>query len=297
MTSFVAHLFDTEKFMVSQLPLARLPLAQQERLLYIDMRLRLLGEVRRQDLIARFGIKSAAATRDLANYRDEKPENWVYVSRTKSYLRAETFVPLYNTITAEDAWNWLSPGPGESGLLDHEVRYPVDRGVMAGFVRMEILEVICRAITKGDPIEIAYASPWDKPQKMTIVPHGLADILGHWCLRAFNRLTETFETFELRWIADGHLTKGRAFPHEFSKEDIQWAMRITLELVPHPDNVAYPKSLAESYELIDGLWRVEVRRALAELLTEKLGVDTTKGHKLQGRGYLWWLRNPAVMTL
>lgn len=282
--------------MVSLLPPTRLPLAQQERLLYIDMRLRLLGEVRRQDLIARFGIKSAAATRDLALYRDEKPENWVYVSRTKSYVRAETFDPLYNTISAEDAWNWLSPGAGETGLLDHEVRYPVDRGVLAGFVRMEILEVICQAISKHDLVEIAYASPWEKPRRMTVVPHGLADVLGQWYLRAFNRLTETFETFELRWIAGAHPTKRSAFPHEFYQEDIQWAMRITLELVPHPDNVVYPESLAKSFELIDGLWRVEVRRALAELLTERLGVDTSKGHKLQGRGYLWWLRNPGVMT-
>ena len=51
------------------------------------------------------------------------------------------------------------------------------------------------------------------------------------------------------------------------------------------------------FGLIGGLWRVEVRRALGELLTERLGVDTTKGYKLQGRGYLWGLRNPAVMTL
>ena len=43
--------------------------AQQERLFHIDFKLRFLGAVNRNDLVSRFGIKVAAATRDIALYK------------------------------------------------------------------------------------------------------------------------------------------------------------------------------------------------------------------------------------
>lgn len=279
--------------MVSLLPPTRLPLAQQERLLYIDMRLRFLGTVRRQDLIARFGIKTAAATRDLAVYRDEKPENWIYDSKTKSYFKTESFDPLYPFITADDAWKWLSPRIGETGLLDNEVRLPVDQGPVANVVSIAVMEAVTQAVAQCTTIEVTYASPWARPVTMTIVPHALADVAGHRYLRAFSRLTEEFETFELRWIHDARAVQKAVFGHEQAREDLQWSTRISLELVAHPDNVENPEALARSLGLIDGLWRANVRSPLVEILLETLGVDLTKGHKLRGHKYLWWLRNHA----
>ena len=46
--------------------LAPIPQSQQDRLRHIELRLRFLGEVRRPDVMLRFGIQSAAASRDLA---------------------------------------------------------------------------------------------------------------------------------------------------------------------------------------------------------------------------------------
>ena len=49
--------------------LAELTQSQRDRLAFIELRVRFVGEIRRQDLVARFGIQSAAATRDLALYK------------------------------------------------------------------------------------------------------------------------------------------------------------------------------------------------------------------------------------
>jgi hypothetical protein len=46
--------------------LAELTQSQRDRLAFIELRVRFVGEIRRQDLVGRFGIQSAAATRDLA---------------------------------------------------------------------------------------------------------------------------------------------------------------------------------------------------------------------------------------
>ena len=49
--------------------------AQRERLAYIDFRLYFFGEIGRPDLIDRFGVAPAGATRDLALYREIAPQN------------------------------------------------------------------------------------------------------------------------------------------------------------------------------------------------------------------------------
>ena len=46
--------------------LADLTQPQRDRLAFVELRVRFIGEMRRQDLVARFGIQSAAASRDLA---------------------------------------------------------------------------------------------------------------------------------------------------------------------------------------------------------------------------------------
>lgn len=46
-----------------------LSLVQRDRLAYIDFRLYFFGEIGRPDLIERFGVAPAGATRDLALYR------------------------------------------------------------------------------------------------------------------------------------------------------------------------------------------------------------------------------------
>ena len=47
--------------------------SQRDRLAFIEMRLRFIGEMRRQDLVARFGIQAAAATRDIGMYKGLRP--------------------------------------------------------------------------------------------------------------------------------------------------------------------------------------------------------------------------------
>jgi len=39
---------------------------QRDRLAFIELRLRFVGKIRRQDLVTRFGIQTVAATRDIA---------------------------------------------------------------------------------------------------------------------------------------------------------------------------------------------------------------------------------------
>ena len=68
--------------------------AQRDRLAFVELRLRFVGEIRRQDLVTRFGIQAAAATRDIAQYKELAPGNMEYDTKGKVYVRAAWFRPL-----------------------------------------------------------------------------------------------------------------------------------------------------------------------------------------------------------
>ena len=57
------------------------------------IRRELLHEIRRQDLVTRFGIQSAAASRDLALYKELAPSNIDYDPKGKSYVLGPDFRP------------------------------------------------------------------------------------------------------------------------------------------------------------------------------------------------------------
>jgi hypothetical protein len=71
--------------------LADLTQPQRDRLAFVELRVRFIGEIRRQDLVTRFGIQSAAASRDLALYKDLAAGNIDYDPKGKSYVLGPDF--------------------------------------------------------------------------------------------------------------------------------------------------------------------------------------------------------------
>ena len=76
--------------------LAEFAQPQRDRLAFIELRVRFVGEIRRQDLVDRFAIQSAAATRDLALYRELAPGNIDYDSKGKTYVLGDDFHSLFD---------------------------------------------------------------------------------------------------------------------------------------------------------------------------------------------------------
>ena len=76
--------------------LAELTQPQRDRLAFIELRVRFVGEIRRQDLVARFGIQSAAATRDLALYKEIAPGNIDYDAKGKAYVLGDDFKSIFD---------------------------------------------------------------------------------------------------------------------------------------------------------------------------------------------------------
>lgn len=150
-------------------PLAELTQSQRDRLAYVELRLRFLGEIRRQDLITRFAIQSAAATRDLALYKETAPGNLHYDSSGKFYVIGAEFQPVFD-FAPERVLTWLTQGFGDGEPFRGPNWMPCERPTRLTQPDLEVLACVTRAIHQRCPLAIEYHSVSSGRTEREIVP-------------------------------------------------------------------------------------------------------------------------------
>ena len=270
--------------------LAPIPQSQQDRLRHIELRLRFLGEVRRPDVMLRFGIQSAAASRDLAVYRDLAPQNIEFDSRSKGYLLGSAFSPLFPT-SADQALAWLAEQLGDAIAPSSESLLPCLMPSRLSHPDLDVLACITRAIHLQQVLDIRYHSISSGASQRQIVPFALLDTGLRWHVRAFDRKSNEFRDFVLTRIqapkVQAECTPQR---HEAPEHDAQWARIVELDLVPHPAQPRHEITRMD-YGLHDGTLRLKLRAAIAGYVLRKWSVDCSPDHRLQGPEYRLWLKD------
>lgn len=275
--------------------LAGLTKTQLERLSHIDFKLYFLGELRRADVVDRFGTGPAAATRDIALYREIAAENLELDNSDKVYRPTEAFVPLFEH-NPQRVLTALSQGFGE-GLGDHlqsMVRCEVPAAL--SLPKMSVLAPITRAIHRGKPVKLGYTSVESGHTERELVPLALVDMGIRWHVRAFDRRHGQFRDFVLTRMDDPTvLEQGIVNKEETAEFDVQWSRIIELELVPHPSHPR-PELVLRDYDFpADGVLRVRVRAANAGYMLRRWTVDCSTDHHLKGLEYALWLRDPLAL--
>lgn len=276
------------------LPAEHLTHAQRDRLAFIDLRVRFLGEVRRTDLLSRFGIQAAAATRDLAAYKDLMPGNMDYDSKGKVYVRAELFRPLFE-FTASRVLTWLSLGYGDNEPLRQRSLIPVEIRTELSKPDLETLSVISRAVHRRSAVEVTYRAVTSGMTSREVVPFAFADNGNRWHVRAFDRRSSEFRDFVLARITAARFVEGPTADEERPEHDIQWNRIVELELVPHPANMRNPDTIEAEYGMVDGRVVMRVRAALVGYMLRAWNVDCTPDHSLRGNENHLWLRNREAL--
>lgn len=268
--------------------------AQRDRLAFIELRLRFVGEIRRQDLVTRFDIQAAAATRDIAQYKEMAPGNMEYDPKGKVYVCASWFRALFD-FPAERVLTWLSQGYGDGEPIRWKGVVAQEGTSLPGKIDLELLSVLTRAIHQGAAVEIAYRALSSGLTTREIVPFALADSGPRWHVRAFDRRSGEFRDFVLGRLDDAQLLPGPVADHEKSDQDIQWNRITELELVPHPANVQHPDTIEAEYGMEGGVLKFRARAAMAGYLLRRWNVDCTDDHSLKGGEYHLWLRNRQAL--
>ena len=268
--------------------------AQRDRLAFVELRLRFVGEIRRQDLVTRFGIQAAAATRDIAQYKEMAPRNMEYDTKGKVYVRASWFRPLFD-FPAERVLTWLSQGYGDSEPIRWKSTVAQEGTSLPGKIDLEVLSALTRAIHQGAAVEVAYRALSSGLTTREIVPFALADSGLRWHVRAFDRRSGEFRDFVLGRLDDARIVASAVADHEKPDQDIQWNRITELELVPHPANVQHPDTIEAEYGMEGGVLRVRARAAMAGYLLRRWNVDCTEDHSLKGGEHHLWLRNRQAL--
>ncbi|CAN7161213.1 WYL domain-containing protein [Paraburkholderia hospita] len=275
--------------------LSELTQSQRDRLAFIEVRLRFIGEIRRQDLVTRFGIQAAAATRDLGKYKEIGPRNLDYDTKGKVYVRGEYFRPVFD-FPAQRVLTWLSQGFGDGEPLRLRSMVVCERSTLsAGKLDLEMLSMLTRAIHKKAAVKISYRALSSGLTTREIVPFALADNGQRWHVRAYDRRSGEFRDFALTRIADARLLAGVVEECESADQDIQWNRIAEIELVPHPANVQHPDAIEAEYGMDNGVLRMRVRAAMAGYLMRRWNVDCTEDHSLKGTEFHLWLRNRQAL--
>lgn len=242
----------------------------------------------------RFGVQSAAASRDLALYKELAPENVNYDARSKRYLLGQAFAPMFSLQTAQ-VLTWLTEQIGDVTAPTTAPLLPCVMPSRLAAPDADVVSQITRAIHRGHALDIRYHSISSGETRREILPFGLIDTGSRWHVRAFDRKSSEFRDFVLTRIEDPQ-ARSESAPqrHERVENDLQWTRIVEIDLVPHPDQPR-PEVTCKDYGMQDGVLKLRMRAALAGYALRQWGVDCSPDHRLRGPDNRLWLRDHLAL--
>lgn len=263
---------------------------QCERLAHIELIARFWGVVSRADLISRFDIGEAAATRDFSHYRSLAPNNLVYDPSVRRYLWDEgSAKPLFN-LAPHKTMNTLSEGFGDA--LQDTSRNQFAVCLHLKEPNLETVSVVTRAINRKLGLEIKYHSqttPKGAPRE--IVPHSIVNTGLRWHIRGWDRKRNQFTDFVINRVSNATIIPTKPEAHELQDCDLAWVEKVKLRIVPHPKKPELHSLLIEEYAMSNEVMEVECRKALAAYLLDSWNVDSSVDAKLYGHHIFLHLSN------
>lgn len=273
--------------------LATISQAQRERLFHIDFKLYFLGSVNRTDLVSRFGIKEAAASRDLSLYKDLAPKNIEYDTKAKTYIQRDGFAPLFE-YSGSQTLAALLHGFGDDFVGTQKPIVTCEAPTQLNYPNIQTLALITRAIHNSQVLKIQYRSLSSGLSEREVVPFALIDNGLRWHVRGYDRERNRFADFVVNRIEAPQLINEEVSEEQTKAADNQWNRIVELHIVPHP-NLKHPETIEAEYVMNSGLLNLSVRAALAGYVLRKWNVDCSKEHTLVGPEYHLWLKNTPTL--
>jgi len=274
--------------------IAQLPQATRDRIAHIDFTLLFKGEAVRADLVDRFSIAAAQATKDFTMYRELAPGNIEYDQKLKLHKRGEAFEPLFDYDVVRTLAT-ISQGYGDG--FTGKVKPPLacEAPYHLNKPSLSIVAKVTEAIHKGKALCITYVSLSSGETTREIVPHTLVDNGLRWHVRGFDRKHGEFRDFVLTRIkAAVVLEDSRLSEAELETQDRQWNRFVELELVPHP-RIEHSEAIELDYGMAGGVLKVEIRAATAGYLLRLWNVDCSSNAAMKGPGEHLFLKNKAAL--
>ena len=270
--------------------IAQLPQATRDRIAHIDFTLLFKGEAVRADLVDRFSIAAAQATKDFTMYRELAPGNIEYDQKLKLHKRGEAFEPLFEYDVVRTLAT-ISQGYGDGFTGKVTPPLACEAPFHLNKPSLSIVAKVSEAIHKGKALRITYVSLSSGETTREIVPHTLVDNGLRWHVRGFDRKHGEFRDFVLTRIKAAVVLEDSTLSEaELETQDRQWNRFVELELVPHP-RIEHSEAIELDYGMAGGVLKVEIRAATAGYLLRLWNVDCSKEALLKTPEFHLWLKN------
>lgn len=252
---------------------------QRDRLAYIEFRLWFLGDACRRDLMERFSIAPAVATRDFTAYRDLAQQNIDFDGRRKIYIPSEHFSPVF-VHSPDRVLSAISRGFGDGDDRQGGSYIPCELPVRLNRPSLEELAVVTRAIHRKQALLVKYHSLKRGTADREVVPHALVDSGLRWHTRVFDRKTGEFRDLVISRIETAlPVSNEEILPHEMAQADEEWNRQVDLVLVVHP-GVDRPEIVQRDFGMQRGELHVTVRAAVAGYVLLQWNVDCSPERRL-----------------
>ncbi|MEZ9236637.1 helix-turn-helix transcriptional regulator [Shewanella sp. 10N.286.52.A9] len=270
--------------------LKHLPSQQVSRLRYIEFCLRFLGSFTRADLIKKFGIGTAAASRDIAEYKTLMPNNISDSSNSKNYFLSEDWKELFkfksSEVLAQLTGNEIQANT--KSYISSEVIDIIDEP------DIEVVTAITKGILQRAPITCEYFSNSSGASEKILIPHSYMFNGSRWHLRAYDRTKGRFADFVISRFKSAHTIEEPVLPKELQNEDVQWNRQVDLEIIPHP-SLKDPSGVLNEFNMTDGILRKRVRASSVGYLLQKLYVDCSKDPIVEEHYFRLKLKNRLAL--
>lgn len=271
--------------------------SQKERLFHIDFKLRFLGTFNRNDLVSRFGIKAAAATRDISLYKDIAPKNLTYDTKAKTYIESDNFKPVFE-YPGSQALSALCHGLGDDRVgfesATNSALIASETPTHLNTPNLHVLAEVTKAIHQKKILQIEYRSLSSGLSRREIIPFALVDNGLRWHARAFDRKRERFTDFVINRISKPKILDIDVPKNQTKDADIQWNRIVEMHIVPHP-RLTHPETIEAEYAMTGGMLKVQVRAAVAGYVLRRWNVDCSNNHSLDGPEIHLWLKNQQTL--
>jgi hypothetical protein len=263
-----------------------------DRLWYIEWLLMMRGWLSRVDLMDKFGIKGAAASRDIKRYKEQCDDNLYLDHRFKRYVAdLNKFKPVYET--SEDLIFSKLTDLDESRSLG--AGYPLIETIPSlAEIKPKDITGITRAILNMNVLKISYCSMTSGASEKKIVPHSMFHNDLKTYVRCYDFGRGKFLDLVVGRILEILGEDGSA-PTECLREfDDDWNTYLSLELVVHP-RIKHKKAIESDMQMINGVKVVEVRKSLAQYWLRRWCVDCSATASMTDKAFQLHLRNSSVI--
>jgi len=234
----------------------------KKRLEEIENRLFWSGQLRRSDLIEKFGISPQQASADIAHYQKLAPDNAVFNRSGKYYEPASKFAPEFISPSLDGYVEWAEYH--DEGLIT--VPIPMRS------INLSALRSITTAIHNSQSVVIEYQSMSSKEgSQRRITPHTIVFDGYRYHVRAYCHLRSDFRDFVFGRITNaGELS----IPGLLKTDDEAWNTLVILRIAPHPElNASQRKIIEQDFNMKEGELQLRVRLAMLHYTLVQLRID------------------------